>query len=147
MTTTQPRPDDALARDVSPFARSMGFRILSANADELVAELPVRPDFANHNGVMHGGALMGFADSLGGALTFLNIPAERSTTTVESKTNFLRPIRLGEVAVGRCTPLHRGRTTLVMQTVVSRGDGQVAAIVTQTQIVLDWNPRPQLHCS
>lgn len=129
---------DAIARDMPPFGERLGIRVVSADPDELVAEMPVTPALANRNGVLHGGAIMGFADTLGGTITFLNIPAGRSTTTVESKTNFLRPIRIGEVATGRCTALHRGRTMMVWQTVVSRGDGQVAAIVTQTQLVLDW---------
>ena len=129
---------DAIAGDLPPFARMLGLRMISATPEELVAEMPVVPDLANRNGVLHGGAIMGFADNLGGTITFLNIPAGRSTTTLESKTNFLRPIRLGDVATGRCTALHLGRTMHVLQTVVTRSDGQVAAIVTQTQLVLDW---------
>lgn len=136
---SRPQADlDAIAQDLPPFAMGLGMRVVSASPEEVVAEMPVTPDLANRNGVLHGGAIMGFADNLGGTATFLNIAPDQRTTTVESKTNFLRPIRIGDVATGRCTPLHRGRTLMVWQTVVSRGDGQVAAIVTQTQMVLEW---------
>ena len=70
--------------------------------------------------------------------TILNLPSGKSTTTLESKTNFLRPIRIGDVARAICEPLHRGRTTQIWHTRILRGDGKLAAIVTQTQIVLEW---------
>lgn len=127
-----------IALDQPAFARFIGVRIVAASPDEVVAELPVTQDLANRNGVLHGGAVMGFADNLGGTATAINLPAGKSTTTVESKTNFLRPLRVGDVATGRCVPLHKGRTTMVWQTTISRPDGKVAAIVTQTQLVLDW---------
>ncbi|MGN6470641.1 MAG: PaaI family thioesterase, partial [Rhizobiaceae bacterium] len=90
----------------------------------------------NRAGVMHGGAIMAMADNLGGLATTLNLAKDFTTTTLESKTNFLRPVPIGEKAYAVCVPLHRGRTTMVWQTTVSRADGKVAAIVTQTQIVL-----------
>ena len=96
------------------------------------AELCTRPE------ICHGGVLMAFADTLGAAATVVNLPEGADTTTLESKTNFLRPIRIGDVARAICEPLHRGRTTQIWHTRILRGDGKLAAIVTQTQIVLEW---------
>ena len=111
---------------------------LAEGRDEMVAELSVTEDLANRNGVMHGGAIMALADNLGGTATMINLPPGKTTTTVESKTNFLRPIRLGDVARAVSLPLHIGRTTQIWQTTITRGDGKTAAIVTQTQMVIDW---------
>lgn len=129
---------DRIAFDQPAFAQLLGFRLISAEPDEVVAELSVTEDLANRNGVMHGGALMAMADNLGGTATMINLPEGKTTTTLESKTNFLRPIRIGDTARARCVPLHKGRTTMVWQTTIARGDGKPAAIVTQTQIVIDW---------
>ena len=129
---------DRIAFDQPAFARLLGFRLISAEPDEVLAELSVTEDLSNRNGVMHGGAIMGLADNAGGTGTFLNLPEGRSTTTLESKTNFLRPIRIGDTATARAVPLHKGRTTMVWQTTIARGDGKPAAIVTQTQVVIDW---------
>lgn len=129
---------DRIAFDQPAFAQLLGFRLISVEQDEMVAELSVTENLANRNGVMHGGALMAMADNLGGTATMINLPAGKTTTTLESKTNFLRPIRIGDTARARCVPLHRGRTTMVWQTTISRGDGKPAAIVTQTQVVIDW---------
>lgn len=129
---------DRIAFDQPAFAQLLGFRLISAEPDEVVAELSVTEDLANRNGVMHGGALMAMADNLGGTATMINLPEGRTTTTLESKTNFLRPIRIGDTARARCVPLHKGRTTMVWQTTITRGDGKPAAIVTQTQIVIEW---------
>lgn len=128
----------AVAEDQPDFARHLGARLVESTPERVVFEMPVTQDLANRNGVLHGGAIMGLADNAGGTATFLNLPEGLSTTTVESKTNFLRPVRIGDTARAVCEPLHRGRTTQVWQTTVTRGDGKVAAIVTQTQLVLDW---------
>ena len=120
------------------FSALLGIRLVSAAPDRVVMEMAVTPELANRNGVLHGGAIMGLADNAGGTATFLNIPEGRSTTTIESKTNFLRPIRIGDTARAECRPLHRGRTVQVWESTVTRGDGAVCAIVTQTQLVLDW---------
>lgn len=128
----------AVAEDQPDFARHLGARLVESTTERVVFEMPVTQDLANRNGVLHGGAIMGLADNAGGTATFLNLPEGLSTTTVESKTNFLRPVRIGDTARAVCEPLHRGRTTQVWQTTVTRGDGKVAAIVTQTQLVLDW---------
>ncbi|SNR32098.1 PaaI family thioesterase [Paracoccus sediminis] len=126
------------ADDQPEFAVHIGARLVSATPERVEFEMPVTQALANRNGVLHGGAIMGLADNAGGTGTFMNLAQGRSTTTLESKTNFLRPIRLGDVARAVSLPLHLGRTTQIWQTTVTRGDGKVAAIVTQTQMVIDW---------
>ena len=86
--------------------------------------------------------MMGFADQLGGTLTIANLRPGQNTTTIESKTNFFAAAALGEVLTGETTPLHRGRTTIVVQTKVTRADGKLAALVTQTQLVIAPGPKP-----
>jgi 1,4-dihydroxy-2-naphthoyl-CoA hydrolase len=87
--------------------------------------------------VMHGGAIMAMADTLGGAGTIANLPEGARTVTIESKTNFFAAIPVGDTARGEATPLHRGRTTMVWQTKITRSDGRLAALVTQTQLVIE----------
>jgi uncharacterized protein (TIGR00369 family) len=98
--------------------------------------MPVTEQLSNRNGVLHGGALMALADNLGGTATVANLPEGAVTATIESKTNFFAGIPVGDVARAECTPLHRGRTTMVWQTRITRGDGRLAAIVIQTQLVM-----------
>ncbi|MCC7347364.1 MAG: PaaI family thioesterase [Variibacter sp.] len=119
------------------FYRLLGAKIVFASRDKIVSELVVREELTNQGGNMHGGAVMGLADHLGGAATLLNLPAGKRTTTIESKTNFFAPIMAGDVARAECTPLHRGRSTMVWQTRITRGDGKLAALITQTQIVIE----------
>jgi 1,4-dihydroxy-2-naphthoyl-CoA hydrolase len=119
-----------------PFAELLGVRIVSAAPDRVEATLEVRQDLCTRPAVLHGGAVMAFADTLGAIATVANLPPGAGTTTIESKTNFFAPIPVGETAHAECTPLHRGRTTMVWQTRVSRADGRLAAVVTQTQLVL-----------
>jgi 1,4-dihydroxy-2-naphthoyl-CoA hydrolase len=125
-----------IAEDQPAFSRFMGINLISFSRDRIVAELVVRKEMANRNGVLHGGAIMAFADNLGGTAASLNLPPGAKTTTLESKTNFLRSVTIGQTALAECVPLHRGRTTSVWQTTVSDASGRVAAIVTQTQLVL-----------
>ena len=127
----------AVAEAQPPFAGWLGMRLTAYSRDCVEAELLVRPELANRNGVLHGGALMGFADNVGGTASFLNLPEGARATTVESKTNFFRPLRVGSTATARCVPMHRGRRTSVWQTTISTEDGKVAAVVTQTQLVID----------
>ena len=127
---------DTIAADQPPFSQTLGIRILSVSTDRVEAELPVTPALANRNGVLHGGAIMALADNMGGTATFLNLGPGQGTTTMESKTNFFRPVELGDTARAVTVPLHRGRRTMVWQTTISRGDGKMAALVTQTQMVL-----------
>ena len=98
----------------------------------------VKKELANRNGVMHGGAIMGFADNIGGTATFLNLEPEFSATTIESKTNFLRPIRIGDMITAECNVINRGKKIVVLQTTIFRSDEKVAAIVTQTQLKLKF---------
>lgn len=119
-----------------PFADLLGIEILEAVPERVRARMPVRRELCTRPEVIHGGAVMAFADTLGAVATMVNLPAGAGTTTIESKTNFFAPIPEGDVATGECTPLHRGRTTMVWQTRVTRGDGRLAAIITQTQLVM-----------
>jgi 1,4-dihydroxy-2-naphthoyl-CoA hydrolase len=119
-----------------PFADFMGMKITLVSLDLVTAELVAREDFNNRNGSMHGGAVMALADNLGGTATMANLPPGGRTATIESKTNFFAPIPIGDTAHAECTPLHRGRTTMVWQTRITRNDGRLCALVTQTQIVI-----------
>src|ERR1700730_16903822 len=120
----------------SPFTRLMGMKIISRTAERTESELHVREDLCNRRGVMHGGAVMAWEETLGGRTASAALTDSQSTATIESKTNFFAPIPKGDTARAVCTPLHSGRTTIVLQTNITRGDGKLAAIVTQTQIVL-----------
>jgi 1,4-dihydroxy-2-naphthoyl-CoA hydrolase len=119
-----------------PFAQLMGMKVTHVSRDKVLAELFVRNELENRMGVLHGGAIMAFADNLGGTATIANLPEGARTATIESKTNFFAPIPIGDTAHAECTPLHRGRTTMVWQTRITRNDGKLCAIVTQTQIVI-----------
>ncbi|MCO6003446.1 PaaI family thioesterase [Actinoallomurus purpureus] len=126
-------PDDLLS--AMPFAQATGVVIDSASAEEVTGRLPWTPERCTAGGVMHGGALITLADSVGAACAFLNLPPGANTTTVETSTRFFRGVRDGEVrAVAR--PLHTGRTTIVVQTDLYDADGRRVAQTTQTQAVL-----------
>jgi uncharacterized protein (TIGR00369 family) len=122
--------------ELIPFAKSLGVDVLAQGRDEVRARLPWAPERCTAGGVMHGGALMALADTTGAMAAFLNLPDDAAgTTTIESKTNFLRAIRDGYAeAVSR--PLHAGRTVVVVETDVLDAAGKLAARVTQTQAVL-----------
>jgi 1,4-dihydroxy-2-naphthoyl-CoA hydrolase len=122
--------------DPLPFAALMGVTIVSVAPDLVVGELKVREDLCTRPAVLHGGATMAFADTIGAIATVANLPDGMTTTTIESKTNFFSGIPLGDTARAECTPLHKGRTTMVWQTKITRGDGKLAALVTQTQLVM-----------
>jgi len=119
-----------------PFAAHMGMKITHLSKDKVEAEMPMREELNNRFGMMHGGAIMALADNLGGTATFANLREGERTATIESKTNFFAPVPVGDVARAECTPLHRGRTTMVWQTRITRNDGRLCALVTQTQIVI-----------
>ena len=118
------------------FAKFLGVKITHISAEKVTAELPVREELNNRFDIMHGGAIMALADNLGGTATSANLKPGQSTTTIESKTNFFAAIPLGDTAYAECTPLHRGRSTMVWQTKITRGDGRLCALVTQTQMVV-----------
>ena len=119
-----------------PFPRLMGVEILSADKDKVRAQILIRADLCTAGHIMHGGAIMAFADTLGAIGAVLNMPREANTTTIESKTNFLSAAREGTTVLGECTPVHVGRKTSVWQTRITREDGKLVAIVTQTQMIL-----------
>jgi len=119
-----------------PFAKLLGLHIVEAGKDRVIAELKVRDELCTRPAVLHGGAAMAFADTLGAIGTVANLTDGATTTTIESKTNFFSAVPVGTTARGECTPLHRGRTTMVWQTKISREDGKLAVLVTQTQLVI-----------
>ncbi|MFZ0098492.1 MAG: PaaI family thioesterase [Gemmobacter sp.] len=122
--------------DLPNFGRLLGLRITVADADRVEAELEVTSALLNRNGMIHGGAIMAFADTLGGTGTFLNLADGEGTVTVESKTNFFRAVAEGQMLRAVCLPLHRGRRTQVWQTTLTGPEGKLVAQVTQTQMVL-----------
>jgi len=118
-----------------PFANLLGVELTAAAPDEVRGTLSWSESRCTTGGVLHGGALMGLADTLGGVCAFLNLPEGAGTTTIESKTNFLRGVAEGQVeAVAR--PLHVGRRFIVIETDLFDGRGKRVARVTQTQAVL-----------
>ena len=128
----------AAARQVflmSGMPRALGMRIISITKKRVRAEMRIKPVHINRSGRVNGGALMAFADVMGAAGTVANLPRGHRTGTLESKTNFFRAGE-GPVMKAISIPLHIGRTTMVWQTTIRNPDGKVAAIVTQTQIVI-----------
>jgi len=123
-------------RLASAFPGLLGIRFREVTPERVVASMEVRADMCNGTDVLHGGALMSLADTLGAVGTIVNMPQGARTTTIESKTNFVGAARLGERVIGECTPLHRGKTTMVWQTRVSLENGKLCAVVTQTQLIL-----------
>ena len=119
-----------------PFARLLGVRFTAADLDRVTAELVVREDLCTRPAVLHGGAIMAFADTLGAAGTILNLPEGAWTSTIESKTNFVAAAPLGARVLGEAKPVHRGKTTMVWQTRITTEAGRLVALVTQTQLVL-----------
>ena len=119
------------------FPDLLGIRFLEASPDGIKAELTVRDELCTVPGILHGGVIMAFADTLGAVATVLNLPPGAGTTTIESKTNFMAPGRVGTTIRAETTPLHKGKRTLVWQTRVMNAEGKLAAVVTQTQMVLD----------
>jgi uncharacterized protein (TIGR00369 family) len=119
-----------------PFAKLLGIEITAASPEKVTAEMVVREELCTRPAVLHGGAIMSLADTLGAVATMLNLPEGGGTTTIESKTNFLRPAPVGSTVVAECTPIHRGKSTMVWQTSISTKDSRLVAIVTQTQLVL-----------
>ena len=119
-----------------PFAGFMGMKVTLVSPELCTAELLITEALSNRNGVAHGGALMALADNLGGTAAVANLPPNSFTATIESKTNFFLGVPVGDTAHAECTALHRGRTTTVWQTRITRGDGKLACLVTQTQLVM-----------
>lgn len=118
-----------------PFADELGVQVHGAEKDEVRGTLEWREELCTAGGVLHGGALMAFADSLGALCAFLNLPEGATTATIESKTNFFRAVRDRHVD-GASRPLHVGRSSIVVQTDLADADGKPVAHVIQTQAVL-----------
>jgi 1,4-dihydroxy-2-naphthoyl-CoA hydrolase len=114
----------------------LGIQLVEVTREKVLGELTVRADLCTLGQVLHGGAIMAFADTLGAVATIANLPEGARTTTIESKTNFLSAAPLGSRIVGESTPVHRGRTTMVWQTQIKSEAGRLVALVTQTQMVL-----------
>jgi 1,4-dihydroxy-2-naphthoyl-CoA hydrolase len=120
--------------EVAPFNKLLGLKVHQRSPERSEAELTVREE---RRGVLHGGAVMALGDTLGGMTASSSLPDGGRTATIESKTNFFAAVHLGDTASAVCIPLHRGRTTVVLETRITRGDGKLAAIVTQTQLLFE----------
>ncbi|HTQ13829.1 MAG TPA: PaaI family thioesterase [Rhizomicrobium sp.] len=119
-----------------PLAALLGIEIVEATRARVVGRLKVRPDLCTSWNTIHGGTIMALADTLGATGAYLNLPEGARTTTIESKTNFIGPAAEGETVTAESLPVHVGKRSSVWQTRISRDDGKLVAIVTQTQLVL-----------
>ena len=119
------------------FPGLMGVQLTRVEPELVVATMLVRPELCTAGGILHGGAYMAFADTLGAVGTLVNLPQGRRTTTTDSSTKFISGARLGTMVTGESSALHRGKTTMVWQTRISNDQGKLCALVTQTQLVLD----------
>lgn len=128
---------ESIRKRLAPlFPGLIGIELSEVTVDRVVAAMRVRPDLCTTGEILHGGALMAFADTLGAVGTFMNLPAGARTTTIESSTKFIRAAPVGSTVTGECTAFHRGRTALVWQTLVKSESGKLCGVVTQTQLVL-----------
>ena len=118
-----------------PFAGLTGIELLSATPEEVRGRLDWSADRCTTGGMLHGGALLTLADSLGGVCAYLNLREGQSTATLESKTNFIRALREGHVE-GTARPLHTGRTTIVVETRLVDAKGRLVSLTLQTQAVI-----------
>ncbi len=119
------------------FPGLMGVKVTDASPECIRATLLVRPDLCTAGGIMHGGAYMAFADTLGAIGTIVNMAPGKRTTTTDSSTKFIGGARVGTVVTGEATAFHRGKTTQVWQTLIRNEDGKLCAVVTQTQLLLE----------
>lgn len=119
------------------FPGLMGVTLEELSQERVLASLEVRPDLCTAGGILHGGAYMAFADTLGAVGTVLNLPPGKRTTTTDSSTKFIAGAKVGTTVRGESVALHRGRTTQVWQTSIRNAEGKLCAVVTQTQLVLD----------
>jgi 1,4-dihydroxy-2-naphthoyl-CoA hydrolase len=134
--TTVDQQQTAFMHETVPFSAVLGVEVVRTSPDEVRARLEWRPERCTAGGVLHGGVIMSLADTTGAMCAVQNLPEEASgTTTIESKTNFLRAVRDGHAeAVSR--PLHAGRTVVVIETDVTDATGRPVAKILQTQAVL-----------
>ncbi len=129
-------------RLVPHFPGLMGVELIEVAPERLVARMLVRPELSTSGDTLHGGAFMAFADTLGAVGTVVNLPPGTRTTTTDSSTKFLAPAPVGTTITGECMAFHRGRTTMVWQTLIRSEAGKLCAIVTQTQLVLPGRQAP-----
>lgn len=123
--------------DAMPFSKLMGVTVTAASAEAVEGEITVREDLCTAGGIMHGGAIMAFADALGAVGAVACLPeGAKGTTTIESKTNFLGGAPVGSLVKGRSVPLKTGRRMSVWQTTIDTAEGKAVAVVIQTQLVL-----------
>jgi uncharacterized protein (TIGR00369 family) len=125
-----------MQQELPPLSRWLGLTVTVAESDRVVAELTVREELCTLGSIMHGGAIMAFADTVGAIGTMVNLREGQGTTTLESKTNFFAGSPVGTKLIAEATPLHRGRRTQVWETRISNEQGRLVAKVTQTQMVL-----------
>jgi 1,4-dihydroxy-2-naphthoyl-CoA hydrolase len=118
------------------FPGTLGIEFVEVNSESVRARLEVTPAVCTSGEILHGGAIMALADTVGAVATVVNLPGGAGTTTLESKTNFLRAAKLGTTVTAEATALHRGRRTMVWQTRITGDQGKLVAVVTQTQMVL-----------
>ena len=129
---------DRINANPLPFAQLLGIEFMSVEADALAARMVIRPELCTMGGIAHGGAIMSFADTLGAAAAFINLPADaKGTTTIESKTNFVAAAPAGSTVIGRTSLVHRGKRTQVWQTLVATEDEKLVALIVQTQLNLE----------
>jgi uncharacterized protein (TIGR00369 family) len=119
------------------FPGLMGVTLLELSPERVVAEMLVRADLCTAGGILHGGAYMAFADTLGAVGTVVNLPKGHSTTTTDSSTKFMAGAKVGTKIIGEALALHRGRRTMVWHTSITTPDGKLCAVVTQTQLVME----------
>jgi 1,4-dihydroxy-2-naphthoyl-CoA hydrolase len=119
-----------------PFSDLMGVEVTERTKARVCGRLTVREDLCTSGGILHGGAFMAFADALGAVGAVMNLPAGARTTTLESKTNFLRGAPVGSVVQAEATPLHVGRRSSVWQTRITDAEGKLLCLVTQTQMTV-----------
>ena len=128
---------EALQQRLAPlFPGLMGVKLVEASPDRVVATMTVRPDLCTSGGILHGGAYMAFADTLGAVGTVINLPPGARTTTTDSSTKFIAGAPVGSTVTGESTAFHKGRSTMVWQTLVRNDAGRLCAVVTQTQLVM-----------
>jgi uncharacterized protein (TIGR00369 family) len=129
---------DGLQKRLEPlFPGLLGVRLTEATPERVVATMRVRPELCTAGGILHGGAHMAFADTLGAVGTVLNLPQGKRTTTTDSSTKFIGGAKVDTTVTGESVALHRGRTTMVWQTTIRNAEGKLCSVVTQTQLVLD----------
>src|SRR5882724_3287568 len=128
---------DQMQQAIKPlFPGLMGVELTEVTPERVIATMLVRPDLCTAGNVCHGGAFMAFADTVGAIGTVMNLAPGTRTTTIESKTNFLGAAPVNTEVTAESTPLHRGKTTQVWQTMIRSEAGKLCAVVTQTQMVL-----------